>query len=81
MWLRVVRDVQDEVLIAGFGRRGHAVGDIPGVRFKVGCPPMVGCPPIASSASGEGGEGGVPVWIWCTTLGLEDQRKHERWRQ
>ncbi len=27
--------VQDEVLIAGFGRRGHAVGDIPGVRFKV----------------------------------------------
>jgi ribosomal protein S12 len=25
---------QDEVLIAGFGRRGHAVGDIPGVRFK-----------------------------------------------
>lgn len=28
-------DVQDEVLIAGFGRRGHAVGDIPGVRFKV----------------------------------------------
>ena len=28
--------IQDEVLIAGFGRRGHAVGDIPGVRFKVG---------------------------------------------
>ena len=27
--------LQDEVLIAGFGRRGHAVGDIPGVRFKV----------------------------------------------
>lgn len=27
--------VQDEVLIAGFGRKGHAVGDIPGVRFKV----------------------------------------------
>jgi len=26
---------QDEVLIAGFGRAGHAVGDIPGVRFKV----------------------------------------------
>ena len=25
----------DEVLIAGFGRHGHAVGDIPGVRFKV----------------------------------------------
>lgn len=24
-----------QVLIAGFGRRGHAVGDIPGVRFKV----------------------------------------------
>ncbi|PKA62652.1 40S ribosomal protein S23 [Apostasia shenzhenica] len=26
---------EDEVLIAGFGRKGHAVGDIPGVRFKV----------------------------------------------
>jgi len=26
---------KDEVLIAGFGRSGHAVGDIPGVRFKV----------------------------------------------
>merc|ERR1712167_440012 len=28
-------DENDEVLLAGFGRRGHAVGDIPGVRFKV----------------------------------------------
>eukprot|EP00540_Astrosyne_radiata_P021588 CAMPEP_0116849570 /NCGR_PEP_ID=MMETSP0418-20121206/15650_1 /TAXON_ID=1158023 /ORGANISM="Astrosyne radiata, Strain 13vi08-1A" /LENGTH=145 /DNA_ID=CAMNT_0004481315 /DNA_START=30 /DNA_END=467 /DNA_ORIENTATION=+ len=28
-------DENDEVLIAGFGRAGHAVGDIPGVRFKV----------------------------------------------
>ncbi|KAL0923040.1 hypothetical protein M5K25_007083 [Dendrobium thyrsiflorum] len=27
--------LKDEVLIAGFGRKGHAVGDIPGVRFKV----------------------------------------------
>ena len=25
----------DEVLVCGFGRSGHAVGDIPGVRFKV----------------------------------------------
>ncbi|KAB0381092.1 hypothetical protein FD755_008876 [Muntiacus reevesi] len=25
----------DEVLVAGFGRKGHAVGDSPGVRFKV----------------------------------------------
>ncbi|GAB2268357.1 40S ribosomal protein S23-A, partial [Dionaea muscipula] len=25
----------DEVLIAGFGHKGHAVGDIPGVRFRV----------------------------------------------
>jgi len=25
----------DEVMVAGFGRKGHAVGDIPGVRFKV----------------------------------------------
>lgn len=34
-FLRVFSCLQDEVLIAGFGRRGHAVGDIPGVRFKV----------------------------------------------
>ncbi len=27
--------IQDEVLVAGFGRKGHAVGDIPGVRFKI----------------------------------------------
>ncbi|KAG8479896.1 hypothetical protein CXB51_029474 [Gossypium anomalum] len=27
--------VVDEVLIVGFGRKGHAVGDIPGVRFTV----------------------------------------------
>ncbi|CAH1264938.1 small ribosomal subunit protein uS12 [Branchiostoma lanceolatum] len=25
----------DEVLVSGFGRKGRAVGDIPGVRFKV----------------------------------------------
>lgn len=25
----------DEVLISGFGRSGHSVGDLPGVRFKV----------------------------------------------
>ncbi|KAI8927084.1 40S ribosomal protein S23 [Entophlyctis helioformis] len=25
----------DEVLIAGFGRKGKAVGDLPGIRFKV----------------------------------------------
>jgi len=28
-------DENDEVLISGFGRSGHALGDIPGVRFKV----------------------------------------------
>lgn len=28
-------DENDEVLVAGFGRRGHAVGDLPGVRFKI----------------------------------------------
>jgi hypothetical protein len=28
-------DENDEVLISGFGRRGKAKGDIPGVRFKV----------------------------------------------
>ncbi|MEM7035742.1 MAG: hypothetical protein AAF570_02110 [Bacteroidota bacterium] len=31
----ILVDENDEVLIAGFGRSGHAVGDIPGVRFKV----------------------------------------------
>ena len=25
----------DEVLVAGFGHKGHAVGDIPGVCFKI----------------------------------------------
>lgn len=30
-----VLTTQDEVLVAGFGRKGHAVGDIPGIRFKV----------------------------------------------
>ncbi len=28
-------DDNDEVLVSGFGRKGHAVGDIPGVRFKI----------------------------------------------
>ncbi|KAG6403354.1 hypothetical protein SASPL_135571 [Salvia splendens] len=32
---KCARKMWDEVLIAGFGRKGHAVGDIPGVRFKV----------------------------------------------
>ena len=27
-------DENDEVLLAGFGRKGKAKGDIPGVRFK-----------------------------------------------
>ncbi len=25
----------DEVLVAGFGRAGHSVGDLPGVRFRI----------------------------------------------
>merc|ERR1711998_157310 len=28
-------DENDEVLVSGFGRSGHAKGDIPGVRFKI----------------------------------------------
>ena len=28
-------DENDEVLISGFGRSGRAIGDIPGIRFKV----------------------------------------------
>ena len=62
--------VQDEVLIAGFGRRGHAVGDIPGVRFKVVkvsavCPPLEGQVAVLfrqsgsqAAAGGLGGGGG-----------------------
>ena len=38
-------DENDEVLISGFGRRGKAVGDIPGVRFKVA--KVAGCGLIA----------------------------------
>ena len=34
-------DENDEVLVAGFGRSGHAVGDLPGVRFK--CVKVAGC--------------------------------------
>ncbi|KAL3518332.1 hypothetical protein ACH5RR_020921 [Cinchona calisaya] len=33
--LNYIEENVNEVLIAGFGRKGHAVGDIPGVRFKV----------------------------------------------
>merc|ERR1712094_127621 len=33
----------DEVLVAGFGRSGHAKGDIPGVRFKITKVSGVGC--------------------------------------
>merc|ERR1712189_169807 len=29
------RKENNGVLVSGFGRKGHAVGDIPGVRFKV----------------------------------------------
>ena len=28
-------DENDEVLVIGFGRSGHAVGDLPGVRFLI----------------------------------------------
>jgi hypothetical protein len=34
-------DENDEVLISGFGRKGKAKGDIPGVRFK--CVKVSGC--------------------------------------
>ncbi|KAK8811427.1 hypothetical protein WA158_003161 [Blastocystis sp. Blastoise] len=34
---KITAFVPRDVLIAGFGRSGHAVGDIPGVRFKVVC--------------------------------------------
>lgn len=33
--LSVLIVMQDEVLIAGFGKRGKSKGDIPGCRFKV----------------------------------------------
>uniref|UniRef100_A0A8C2KPX8 Small ribosomal subunit protein uS12 n=1 Tax=Cyprinus carpio TaxID=7962 RepID=A0A8C2KPX8_CYPCA len=35
VWFLSGLQENDEVLVAGFGRKGHAVGDIPGVRFKV----------------------------------------------
>ena len=31
----------DEVLVAGFGRKGHAVGDIPGEHTYITTPPLV----------------------------------------
>ena len=31
----------DEVLVAGFGRKGHAVGDIPGEHTYITTPPRV----------------------------------------
>jgi hypothetical protein len=51
--------LQDEVLIAGFGRRGHAVGDIPGVRFKVR-----GQRGWGEAAVGVGGCHGWCLWVW-----------------
>ena len=33
--IELLKIVQDEVLIAGFGKRGKSKGDIPGCRFKV----------------------------------------------
>ena len=64
--VRAVRAVQDEVLIAGFGRRGHAVGDIPGVRFKVrwqgqggGVPERAACRVLALGAPVQGASKGV----------------------
>ena len=36
----------DEVLIAGFGRKGHAVGDIPGKSHRHYCVMSSSCSPI-----------------------------------
>ena len=36
----------DEVLIAGFGRKGHAVGDIPGKSHRHYCVMCSSCSPI-----------------------------------
>ena len=35
MFIFLLIKENDQVLVAGFGRKGHAVGDIPGVRFKI----------------------------------------------
>ena len=43
---------QDEVLVAGFGRKGHAVGDIPGVRFKVRALPAAARAPRPAATLG-----------------------------
>jgi len=44
-------DENDEVLVAGFGRSGHAKGDIPGVRFKIVKVPRLAKPPSLCSSS------------------------------
>ena len=63
-------DENDEVLVAGFGRRGHAVGDIPGVRFKIAKVAGVSEKPLALYISPEGApreEGEAPE-ILSTSL-------------
>lgn len=36
LWLFTFTNlITRQVLVSGFGRKGHAVGDIPGVRFKI----------------------------------------------
>jgi hypothetical protein len=60
--------IQDEVLIAGFGRSGHAVGDIPGVRFKVVKVSGVGLLALFKDKKVRG-VWGVVVWRWVGWVG------------
>merc|ERR1711922_43152 len=39
----------DEVLVSGFGRKGHAVGDLPGVRFKIARSPTSHSTPCSAA--------------------------------
>jgi len=77
-------DENDEVLISGFGRRGKAKGDIPGVRFKVVKVSGVGLlalwkekkvccafhPALACIDQGFGGTGEAQVINACYSLAL-----------
>lgn len=35
VYILLKKQTNNEVLVAGFGRKGHAVGDTPGARFKI----------------------------------------------
>ena len=56
-------DENDEVLISGFGRRGKAKGDIPGVRFKVVKVSGVGLLALWKEKKVRGSRPVLPSWL------------------